>query len=74
MSPERPRKIAFWIEAKEHEALFRGVHIGLPYTSLCRLSKSILDVAVFPTSDHTTPFSSFDSAPKTNILVQNEVP
>src|SRR5271155_4779197 len=71
MSPKRlSSKIAFW----NVRHLFRKIHIGLQCNFLCCLSQSILNVAVFPASDHTAPFSSFDSAPKTNILVQNEVP
>jgi hypothetical protein len=73
MSPKRLSKITFWIGSNVRH-LFRKIHIGLPCIFLCCLSQSILDIAVFPTSDHTASFSSFDSAPKTNILVQNEVP
>jgi hypothetical protein len=74
MSPKRLSKIEFWIGAKEHEAPLSQDSYWITMSLSMLLEQSILDIAVFPTSDHTAPFSSFDSAPKTNILVQNEVP
>jgi hypothetical protein len=41
---------------------------------LCCLNRSTLNLALLPCADHPASFSSLDSAPKTDILVQNEVP